>query len=442
MSRIAVIGSGLGGMSAAAILAAQGHEVHVYESSDTYGGKAGEIHHAEYRFDAGPTLLTLPEVFDKIFSDCGSDFRAQVPLLPLDINCRYFYPDGSVISSWQDPERFAGEIAEKTSDSASALSSFLRYCKRIYRNAADTFMFTRFTEWKNMIKLLNPIAMLRIFAIDPFRTMHTSHRSFFSDKRLIQLFDRYATYNGSDPYRTPATFNIIAHVEASMGSWVPEGGIRSIASALYGLCRDQGVVFHFSAPVYSIAKQGRRITGIRTGEAEIPYDAVVSNVDVRRTYHELLNDRSSRYAKRYAAAEPSSSVTVFYLAIKRSFPALVTHNIIFPEDYAPEFEGIFSTGAICKAPVLYIYVSSKYSPGDAPSGCENWFVLINSPPDNNQDWEAVKNNLRPYIIRRIQQTFGVDITDEMDIAEYRSPRDLARITGSWHGSLYGPATAC
>ncbi|MCF8316592.1 MAG: phytoene desaturase [Ignavibacteriales bacterium] len=440
--KIAVIGAGLGGLAAAARLASSGHDVTIYESASKPGGKASEIRSDNFRFDAGPSLLTMPFVLEELFDSCDENINDYLRLSKLEVICRYIFPDGEVINAFSDPRKFAAEIEEKTGTPSKDVIKYLQYSGKIYDLTADLFLNKSFSEFSTLISRSSLKTLLSIHKIDPFRTMHKANSSFFKSERIVQLFDRYATYNGSNPFRAPATLNIIQHVEYNLGAYLPEGGIHSITSALHRLCEKKGVEFRFSSYVEEIIHSRKRVEGIRFKDAggEISsarYDIIISNADVNKTYSGLLGDEVSRFAKRYRKLEPSSSAMVFYWGINTVHRDLETHNILFSEDYRKEFDEIFDKKICPVDPTVYIYISSKMNQSDAPEGHQNWFTMINAPYDAGQDWDQELSRVRSAIIRKVKKLLNIDLNDHIVFEKILTPPEIEKMTGSRFGSLYG-----
>ncbi len=436
---ISVIGSGLGGLSAAIRLAVSGHDVTVYEKNSAAGGKARSISHSGFRFDTGPSLLTMPFVIEELFRFAGEDPAEYHTIKKLENLCRYFYPDGTILNAWPDLKRFGAEIESKTTDSKDSLYRYLDYCKTIYDLTADIFLFGDLYSASTYTNSKALKTLFKLPKIDSMRTMNEANRSFFKDERIIQLFNRYATYNGSDPYQCPATLNIISHVEYSIGGYYLEGGMFSLTKALYKLAEKKGVKFRFNAPVNTIVTEGREVTGIQTSEGFVKSDIVISNADVYSTYGKLLGDTKTRAAKKYSKLEPSSSALVFYMGVEIDSKNLESHNILFSADYKKEFDELFAKKILPSDPTIYIYISSKFSPGDAPKGMENWFVMINAP---NSSGTAGKGQLsieevRKVILEKIKAITGYDIAGKIRYESVMTPGDIEEQTGSWKGSIYG-----
>lgn len=275
---------------------------------------------------------------------------------------------------------------------------------------------------------------LKLYKLDFLRTMHQANRSAFRDTRLVQLFDRYATYNGSSPYRCPATLNMIAHLENNIGACFPEQGMYSIVDALYRLALKLKVEFRLDTPVKKIQVEEKRVTGVITDQGVEPLDCLVSAGDVRYTINHLLNDYP--YKQIVNRMEPSSSTLIFYWGINRTFPELELHNILFSKDYKSEFKHLFREKILADDLTVYIFISSKIVRTDAPQGCENWFVMVNAPADHGQQWEEMVARARRQIVAIINQRLSTDIESHIITERIATPVDIKRNTLSMQGALY------
>jgi phytoene desaturase len=263
------------------------------------------------------------------------------------------------------------------------------------------------------------------------------NQCFFKDTRTIQLFDRYATYNGSDPYATPATFHIIPHVEFAFGAFNVQNGIHAIPRALSSVARKKGVNVYYHTPVQGITIEHKRATGIMIKGEFVPYDIVISNADVHFTYAKLLKDRTGFMARVYQHREPSSSALVFYFGVKGSYDRLHIHNILFSRDYQREFMDIFLHHRCPREPTIYINITGKYVPDDAPPDHENWFVMVNAPADHGQDWQHEIEYTREQVLSRIERFLDASMRGNIVFEATLSPVDLFRTTHSVYGSIYG-----
>jgi phytoene desaturase len=382
----------------------------------------------------------MPQVIKDLFSECEENIDDYLSINRLELICKYFYPDDSIINAYSDQDKFGKEIDEKTSDNSASLNKYLTYCKTIYELVGDLFLTK---DPSSISTYLNSRALktfLNIRKIDPFRTMNEANESFFKDQRLVQLFNRYATYNGSNPYLAPATLNIIPHVEYNLGSYIPEGGIYAITKSLRKLAEKKGVNISLNQKVDEIILENKEVKAVKISDKVVKYDKIVSNVDVNFTFKYLIKNFSSRESRSYVNKCPSFSGLVFYWGIKKEFPELETHNILFSNDYKKEFEDLFDNKIIHDDPTVYIYISSKLNKYDAPVGKENWFVMINAPYVHNQNWEAEIKSSRNNIIKKINSFLNRDIESLIEFEKIMSPIDIQNRTGSYLGSIYGIAS--
>jgi len=436
--RCAIIGAGLGGLAAAIRIAGYGMAVDLYEQHGHAGGKANELRMKGFRFDTGPSLLTMPFVLESVFADVGEDVSNYLTIEPLAQHCKYFYPDGTELTAFANSAEFSEEIESKTKDSAASVKRYLNYSKGIYDLSADLFLFNDIHELSTYREHGSPKTLLNLWKLDSLRTVHRANASSFRDSRVIQLFDRYTTYNGSNPYRAPATLNIIPHVEYNMGSFIVREGIYRIPQALTELAKKHGVTIHTNRRVERIVHQDKRVQSIVIDGKMLSYDVVVSNVDVFTTYRDLLDDETSRDAKRYKRLEPSSSALVFFWGVKRGMSAtLGVHNILFSADYKKEFTELFDHKTCPLDPTIYIYISALFNPPDAPKGYENWFVMINAPYDDGQDWERATRESRKRVVQKIDSVLHTDIERYIACERISTPRDIEAQTMSYRGSIYG-----
>lgn len=431
--KVTIIGAGLGGLTAALKLVKDGYDVHVFEKNDSVGGKAGSLKKNGFRFDTGPTLITMPFVLREIL---GDDTLLE-KVAPLDNTCTYFFPDKTVIQQWANINDFSHEIEHNSDDSSETVKNYFAYTKKIYDLTSDLFLYTAFQKLRTVFTKQSLETMIQLRSIDPFRTMHQANSSYFRDEKLIQLFDRFATYNGSNPFKTPATLNIIPYVEMAFGGHYLPGGVYAIANRLYERATDAGATFSFGSEVEDILLEDKTVQGVQIKEERFESDIVISNADVHFTYKNLLKDTNSKSAKRYGKLEPSSSALVFYWGIEGDHKNLNSHNILFSENYEREFRQLFDEGIYPDDPTVYIFISSKIHPEDAPKGHENWFVMINAPyiTDKNRRMDIAK--IRKHIVSKINKTLNITIEPKIISEETATPVTIERQTNSMFGSLYG-----
>jgi phytoene desaturase len=270
------------------------------------------------------------------------------------------------------------------------------------------------------------------------RTMHGRNKQWFKTPYATQLFNRYATYNGSNPYETPATLNMIAHLEHNLGGYFPQGGMYQIAEAIYKLAIKLGVVFHFNAPVEKLLYESNKILGVLVNGKKYRADIVISNIDASAFYRKLMpNVKKPKSVQNKAL---SSSGIIFYWGIQKHMPQLDLHNILFSADYQAEFQAIFKEKNLPADPTVYIFISSKIEKADAPEDSENWFVMINTPANYGQNWDDLISIARQRIIQKINKQFNTQIEQYMVSEKVASPVTIEQQTGSYKGALYGNAS--
>ena len=435
--KTAIIGAGIGGLAAAIRQAAAGDEVTVWEKNDVPGGKMAELRTGPYRFDTGPSLLTLPELVEELYALCGERMADHLPVQQLDASCRYFFPDGSAFTFYRDPQRLSKELAGAGIVEERTLRQRLDKARRVYELSAPVFLFSNFHRLANFNTPPYRRIARHLGQLDFLRTMHGANRRDFRDLRLVRLFDRYATYNGSSPYRAPATLNMIAHLENNLGACFPRRGIRSLAEELFRLAERQGVQFRFRSPVQRIVILEGMATGLTAGGSTFGYDRIISDVDARYLADRLLEGHPLRWRLRRAGL--STSALIFYWGIRRQFPQLGLHNVLFADDYRAEFRRLLRSD-LSDDPTVYLFISSKVVAGDAPPGCENWYAMVNAPADCGQAWERLVVRTRERVLQKIGRMLQTDVAPLIVTERICTPPDLAARTMSVGGALYGAAS--
>lgn len=430
-----IIGAGIAGIATAIRLRKKGYEVTIHETNEYPGGKLSEIRWNDYRFDAGPSLFTLPELVDELFILCNKNPRDYFSYHQLPISCKYMFSDGTIINGFSHPIKFAEEIENKTIDSRHNIETFLKKSKRIYDLTSPIFLNKSLHKIRTFLSLFAWKTFFNLPHLDTQRTMDEAIRSYFKDPKTIQLFQRYATYNGSSPFKAPATLNVIPHLEHSLGAFLPKGGMISITNALVQLASDTGVKFQFKSDVKKIGYRLNQVIGIETQQGFYPADIIVSNCDMYVTYKKLLPD--FRVKEKLFVQEKSSSALIFYWAMKGNYKDLDVHNIFFTNNYEEEFRHVFETKTIYSDPTIYVYVSSKVTIEDAPPNGENWFVMINVPHINGQIWEEIIPLVKKQIISKLEKQLQIKIEPNILHEDILSPELIESKTSSHLGSLYG-----
>jgi phytoene desaturase len=433
--RINIVGAGIAGLAASIRLASRGHRVTVFERSEGPGGKLSSLEWNGFRWDTGPSLFTLPDLVEELFVLAGEEMIPSLRIRRLEVITRYFYEDGKVLNAYGDPELFAKEVEKVLHEPASSVGAYLERNREKYELISDVFIFNSFRQLGTFFSGQFFRALLQVWKLDPMLTMHQVNRKSFKSEQVIQLFDRYATYNGSDPYRAPGTLNVISHLEHNLGAYFPENGMYSIATELKRLADRMGVVFHFNQPVERIVMDRGKAQGVIVEGGIYPSDLVISDIDIYYLYKELLQDLP--FPEKQFKKEKSSSALIFYWAIDGQCPRFDLHNILFSENYREEFRVLGQKEKIYHDPTVYIFISSKMVKKDAPPGKENWFVMINVPENLGQDWDHQIEEARKSIIGKINRVLGIDINPLILKEFLLDPRSIETKTASHRGALYG-----
>lgn len=433
---IVIIGAGIGGLSAAIRLAAAGRRVVVLEQNAQVGGKMGQIQADGFRWDTGPSVITMRPVFAELFQCAGRRLEEYLTLQPVDPLTRYFYPDGVQLDVTRDWPALAAQIEAIEPHDVQGYLQFLAYAARLHSITGPVFIYDQPPTWRSFLH----VSPLTLAKIDPWFTLHQVVQRFVRSPHLRQLLGRFATYVGASPYAAPATLGVIAHVELTGGVWYPRGGIYAIAAALQRLALELGVEIRTACPVQQISVTNGHATGVRLADgAHLTAQTVVANVDVMTVYDRLLPlDSATRIRRqKMRTSEPSCSGYVVLLGVEGEHPALAHHNIFFAPDYRREFADIFQRGIPPHNPTMYVAITSKSDPTHAPPGCENWFVLVNAPPvDSRFDWQQEEGAYRNHVLETLA-AFGYPLQERIRHISVLTPVDLARRTGAWRGALYG-----
>lgn len=435
--KIGIIGAGVAGLAAAVRMASRSYEVDVFEANSYPGGKLSQFELEGYRFDAGPSLFTMPQYVLDVFETAGVDPKGRFEFDRLETVCNYFWEDGTRLSAYADEEAFAQEVEDKLQVPAERIREVMADSERKYKLTGQTFLeksLHKLSTWTNWGILKS---MLLIPTFDLFTSMNKVNERLVQHPKLVQLFNRFATYNGSNPYKAPGLLTIIPYFEHRIGAFLPKGGMHDITLALFELAKEKGVNFHFDTPVQEIIVEDGRAKALRVKDKTYAYDRIISNMDAFFTYQKLLP--KARHPHRILRQEKSTSAIIFYWGIQQQFPELDLHNILFSENYRAEFDHL-AKGKVYHDPTIYINITQKYCPEDAPEGGENWFVMVNAPYDSGQDWETIVQDTRTQALQKISRILGQDIEALIACEEILQPLTIQSKTASHLGALYGTSS--
>jgi phytoene desaturase len=444
VSHIAIVGAGLGGLGAAVRLAGAGHRVTLIEKNAAAGGKMGLVEAEGFRFDTGPSLITLPGVIADTFRAAGRRMEDYLTLKPLEPLARYRFPDGSGLDVSSSLPRLVSEVGNLAPGDVTGLFRFLAYARALFERAGPVFLYRERPRLRDLLAR----RALDALRIDAHLSMHRAVSRFFKDRRLRQLFDRYATYNGSSPYRAPATLCMVPYIEMAGGGWYIEGGLYRLVEALLEVASDLGVNFQPSCEVSEVlvSPQGLRpsrgrVTGVRfAGGGTLFADAVVVNADPLYAYETILPEqfRDRRLARRMRSLEPSSSGFVLLLGVRGDYPGLSHHNVFFGPDYRAEFEYIFDRREPAPDPTIYVACTSKSDHTQAPPGQLNLFVLANAPAlTPESDWRAWQAPYRDTVLSALEARGMPGLRERIVYEQVITPLGFEEKYNAWRGSIYG-----
>ncbi len=441
MSRIVVVGAGVGGLAVAARLATLGHQVTVCETADSVGGKLGLVERDGFRFDTGPSLVTMPQVFVDLFEATGG-WPADLPFTRLDPIARYRFADGTGFDATDDLDDFCGRLDAWSPGSGSDWRGFTARAARVWEASRVPFLESAL-EGPGTIARLAVRQPRDIAAIAPGRTLQSLGRRHLRDPRLRTFLARYATYTGSDPRRAPAALAAVPYVEQHFGGWYVLGGLRRLGAAIHDRAVERGATVRTSSQVVRVSTAGGRVDGVRLADGELlPADVVVANADAAHVYGSLVD--APRAARRLARATPSLSGFVLLLAIQGTTPGLAHHTVLFPADYDAEFDAVFGDGAQ-PVPDPTLYISAPDDPAVRPPGHEAWFVLVNAPRHGAGrgavDWRApgLSASYTEHLLDLLADR-GLPVRDRVLWSQVLSPADLEDRTGAVGGAIYGTSS--
>ena len=433
-----IIGAGIAGIATALRLRHKGYEVDVFEASPHTGGKLHAIYQDGYRFDLGPSLFTMPHFVDEIFQLFGENPESYFKYIRKNNVCNYFWEDGTQFQANASTEKFIIEAAKTFGETEENIQKYLNRNKEKYDLTASLFLEKSLHQAKTYFSKETFTAITQLYKLNLSENLNSVNQSYFNNPKFIQLFNRFATYNGSSPYKTPGIMSMIPHLEMHFGTFYPKGGMHEISQSLTRFAEEKGVRFHLNTKVHNIISSGNLATGIETDKGFFKGDLVISNMDVFNSYQNLLKD--AKKPKKTLQQERSSSALIFYWGVKKEFPELDLHNILFSEDYKTEFDYIFNKKELFEDPTVYINITSKETPTDAPKGAENWFVMINAPANYGQDWEKLKAKAKNAIFKKIEKCLGVQISSLIETEYCWTPVSIEKETSSHRGSLYGASS--
>ncbi|WP_406694412.1 phytoene desaturase family protein [Singulisphaera sp. Ch08] len=446
--RVAVVGAGLGGLAAACTLAARGHAVTIFDRNEWAGGKADVLEEQGFRFDMGPTILTLPVVLRRIFEEAGRDFDQAVRLVRLDPEWRCFFEDGSTLDLCDDAERMAETLDRYAPGSKSGrrYQEFLEVSRRLHEISERFFFWRPIGSLGDMFRpgdSFNLGTLRDVMALRMGKTVSSTIRGFAPDARVAQMLDHFTQYVGSSPEQSPAVLCGIAHMQTRDGIWYPMGGTAAIPAALRGLATDLGVRFELGTGVRRIVTRDCQVRGVETDQgASHDFEAVVSNMDSVRTFRELIDGAAARKFERRGPFEPACSGVVLYLGLSKAYDHLLHHNFVFSRDPHQEFDAIYRKGEPAPDPTCYVCAPSRTDPSVAPGGGEALYILVHAPSLRpGQDWSVMLEDYKQVIYEKLARVAGLeDLRERIVVERHLTPQDIQDRYHVLDGAIYGLAS--
>lgn len=431
--RAVIIGGGLGGLAVAVRLAAQGLRVTVCERSGSFGGKMNSWSEQGFRFDTGPSLITMPWIFAELFEAAGSRIEDHLEVIPVHPISEYIYPDGTRFAYSASMPEWLETVKQLDRRDVDGFLKFLRLGSQLYEVSKETFLRRRPFDWPRG-------ADGKVLRHMPWRygwgNYHKTVVSHFRSPKLQQLYDRYPTYVGSSPYESPATLAVIPYIEYSFGGWYIKGGLYKLVESLVELAGRQGITMLLNSPVSGIEREGNRVTGVRLEDgAKLDAEVVVMNGDASFAPG-MLGDRAA--GQGLAPRERSMSGFVMLLGVRRTMPELHHHAIYFSESYEREFSQLFGERKFPDDPTIYVNAPSRSDRSLAPGEGESLFVMANAPANDHDEWDERQiAEAKRRVFARLRASGFPEIEQDVVVEDIWTPKKISSRYMMPGGAIYG-----
>ncbi len=430
-----VIGAGLGGLSAAITLATEGYEVEIYEKNSHIGGKLNQKKVDGYKFDLGPSILTMPHIYRELFRKAGENLDDYITTTKIDPQWRCFFEDGTTIDLHDDINKM-DQNPEVTEEAKEDLKQYMEYSKKLYQTAKTGYFEEGLDTMKEVTQHYGRIQALRKF--DYFKTMQEGIDSRIENPYLQNIMGFFIKYVGSSAIHAPAVLNMLPYIQYKYGLHYIDGGMYEMAGALQQLLNKLDIKTHKNVEITELKKQGDRIThAVLDNQTEIPADLFISNMEVVPAYRQLTGDKeiAERYDDKY---EASCSGIVLHLGIDKVYPELQHHNFFFSRNQKQHFQKVFKEKEIPEDPTIYLVAPKRTDPTVAPEGHDNLKVLPHIPhltdsPPAPQEYQELREN----VLKKLERMGLKDLRSHIVHEEYWTPRDIKKLYKSNRGSIYG-----
>ena len=433
--KVLVIGSGLGGLSSAIYLASEGYDVEIFEKNKQIGGKLNLLEREGFKFDLGPSIFTMPHIFNELFEKTGRNMEDYFTLKEVFPHWRNFFEDGKVIDLVPVTKENRFKATNISDDDNRQLEDFLTYSKRLYDVTEKGYFDKGLDTVMENMREYGVVSLVR--DLDAYATMDSQVRKYIDNEYMVDIVNFFAKYVGSSPYNAPALLNLLPHIQYEFGLWYVEGGMYNLALGLGKLLEELGVRIHLNSKVESMKTSDGKVLGIRLKDgSEILGDKIVSNMEVIPAYEELLGKEKS-FLKKYDKFEPTCSGLVIHLALKKPYPQLAHHNFFFSENPKEHFATVFDKKQLPTDPTIYLVAPTRTDKGQAPEGYDNIKILPHIPyisdDINKEDYEKLKEN----IYLKLERMGLTDLRENIIFKEVLTPFDIKDMYCSNKGSIYG-----
>ncbi|KZE37290.1 diapolycopene oxygenase [Bhargavaea cecembensis] len=434
-----VIGGGLGGLSAAISLAQAGYRVSLYEQNQHLGGKLNRLEQDGFGFDLGPSILTMPHIFERLFHGAGKQMADYIPTVRLDREWRSFFPDGTVIDLYGDLEKMLHENDALDEKDIQDYRNLLHYSKGLYDITEAGYLGEEGLDTaKEVFSHHGPVTALRQF--DLFSSMYGAIEKRISQPHFRTMLSYFIKYVGSSPYDAPAVLNMMIYMQHAQGVWYVPGGMDRIAQGLTRLAEECGVELHTGKKIIRLTDDGSgTITGAELEDGtKLQADHYISNMEVIPLYEKLLNVGPEKIRKLEKKFEPASSGLVLHLGLNRTYPQLSHHNFFFSDNLKEQMDLVFREHRLPDDPTIYLVNANKTDPAQAPEGHENLKVLPHIPyiqdkPFTTQDYL----DFRERVLDKLERMGLEGLRSHIVTEDMWTPEDIRRVYGSHRGAIYG-----
>ncbi|MBS1536860.1 MAG: phytoene desaturase [Bacteroidetes bacterium] len=433
--KIIVIGAGLGGISAAIMLKINGFDVEIFEKNEKIGGKLNQIKDQGYTFDLGPSILTLPQYFSKLFEASGKNMSDYIPIQKVRPHWRNFFEDGIVIDLDPDMEIMKKELDKLSPNTYSEFLKFMDYSEKQYDILAPGYFDSGLDSTFDFMKFYDFSA---VFKIDFFRTMHGRIAKFINNPYLVDIMDYFIKYVGSSAYNAPGFMNLMPTIQFRYDLWYVPGGMYKIAEGFSKYMQELDIKVNFNSEVSKILKNNKRVEGIVVNGETHYADIIVSNMEGIPAYKELLEE-DGKFLKKLERFEPACSGLVLDIGLDIQYPQLAHHNFLFSGNQRKHFDTVFNKKELPEDPTIYLVDSSKSDPSVAPENCSGLKILPHIPYINNKNPYTIEDyiKLKDSILIKLERMGLTDLRKHIVYEHLLTPFDIERMYKSNKGSIYG-----